>query len=171
MENDPGKDNNKCTFHRNVLYIAEMNGFWSIFFTDAETWGAVSRSSDRICDHGLFWNISPRSILSIPHVFKRFDTPNFSARFWKKKVLYFSKFDRRGHSYFNTVAVQKVWLLADGCPLPWESSVTWHCNNWEGVLPHYRINQQPFYQNLGNNWIRSPWRYINASYDHFRRLG
>ena len=101
IENDPDKDNNKCSFHCNVLYIAEMNGFWSIFFTDAKSWGAVSRSSDRIFEHGLFWNISPRSILSIAHVFKRFDTPNFSARFWKKKVFYFSKFDRRGHSYFK----------------------------------------------------------------------
>ena len=54
IENDPDKDNNKCTFHRNVLYIAEMNGFWSIFFTDAKSWGAVSRRSDRIFEHGLF---------------------------------------------------------------------------------------------------------------------
>ena len=54
MENDPDKDNNKCTFHSNVLYIAEMNGFWSIFFTDAKIWGAVSRSSERVFEHGLF---------------------------------------------------------------------------------------------------------------------
>ena len=31
IENDPDKDNNKCTFHCNVLYIAEMTDFGPSF--------------------------------------------------------------------------------------------------------------------------------------------